>query len=143
MSVVSGEPHLWCYDKDGRFHVEVDVFAARAHPNVWTDTGWDKPPRTYPSLAIRELRTAAPPLEAPAPASGRRKKGRPPRRETLIRGYRLAPETVEQIDALCEAYRLRPSAVLSRLVAEAYRRDVVESGLIALLVEDDVIAPVP
>ncbi len=134
-SILNHDPHIWSYDRAGRFRVEPEVLAARADPRVWTDAGYDTPPRTYPALAARVLHPPAPdPVE------------RPPRKVTKLGGiartYLLPREAPEQIDCLCEVYRLSASATIARLVAEAYRRDVVESGALAVLADDlGIIAP--
>lgn len=138
-AAAGGDPSIWYYDRAGSFRVEPDVLAARAEPGIWTEAGKDKPPSGYPAMAARALR---PP---PAPSGTRAQRKRNTGRKVLpgVRVVLTLPiEAPEQIDCLCEAYRLRPGEVVARLVAEAYRRDVVESGLLEALLDDDtVIAP--
>lgn len=143
-AILNHDPHLWAYDRTGHFPVEPEVLAARAAPNVWTESGWDLPPRSYPGLAIRVLEPAPAPAsvveDVPEAPARRRRRARP----AITRQYRLPQEAPEQIDCLCEVYRLSASAVVARLIAEAYRRDVVESGALAILAKDEgIIAPLP
>lgn len=139
-AAVGGDPSVWYYDKAGSFRVEPDVLAARCEPSIWTEAGKDKPPRGYPALAARAL-SGPPPAPSEEGAKRRKRTGR-----KVLAGARvvltLPIEAPEQLDCLCEAYRLRPGEVVARLVAEAYRRDVVESGLLEALLDDEtVIAP--
>jgi hypothetical protein len=140
-SIVAHEPRLWSYDKPGLLKVEPEILAERAAPNVWTSEGWDAPPRTYPALAVRVLN---PPEDRPRreePASPSAPAPRPKRKYrtlgTIRRQYRLPPDTPEQLECLAEVYRLDVSKVVARIVAEAYRRDVVESGMLAILAAGD------
>lgn len=148
----SGDPAIWSYDQDCRLVVPADVFATRAGPNIWTPTGkWDSPPLTYPSRAVRELADEPPPQspdpepgEPSAPAVRHRRRSRAAARPGVRKHYLLPVETPEKLDYLCEAYRMDPSQVVARLIDEAYRRDVVESGLLAVLGDDfGIIAPKP
>lgn len=150
--VVTGDPSVWSYDRAGRLEVDAVTLAQRADPQVWTEAGWDTPPRAYPALAVRVLNPApaqelAP--EAPSePARPRRSRHRGRKRGTrtgvVLSQVRVPIELPEQLDCLCEAYRMAPGQVITRLVQEAYRRDVVESGLLAILgARDDIIAPTP
>ena len=148
----SGDPAIWSYDQDGKLAVPADVFAARAGPNIWTPTGkWDNPPITYPSRAVRELADEPPPQSTDpepeaekAPAVRHRRRSRAALRPGVRKSYLLPVEAPEKLDYLCEAYRMDPSQVIARLIDEAYRRDVVESGLLAMLGDDfGIIAPKP
>lgn len=147
LRATGGDPSVWSYDERGMQPVEPEVFASRAGINVWTSTGkWDGEPTTYPCLAVRELREPDSPQsnEPVRPQRRRSYRHHANRRGVVTKTYAFPPETPEKLDLLCEAYRMRPGQVLSRLVDEAYRRDVVESGLLAVLGDDvGIIAPVP
>lgn len=150
--VVSGDPSIWTYDRGGLLPVGAETLALRAGARVWTETGYDSPPRAYPALAVRTLEPPpapqkdAPSEEAPPPSRrGRRPRKRWSRREDAATlSVRVPREVPEQLDYLCEAYRMSTGQVITRLVQAAYQRDVVESGLIAVLAgADDIIAPLP
>lgn len=153
--VTSGDPSIWSYDRNGVLPVSEGDLGERADTDVWTESGWNVPPRGYPALAVRVLRrrTIAPATEATRPPvvpARKSRRGRPgwrkiPDRQgnVALNTLRVAPEVPEQIDCLCEAYRMGPGQVITRLVQDAYRRDVVESGLIAILSGADIAAPVP
>ena len=157
--VTSGDPSVWSYDRRGALPVDPDVLVSRAATRVWTEAGWDVPPRGYPALAVRVLRQPEPErveeassgaTDTPPVAKEKRRRGRSGWRKipnaqgnVALNTLRVAPEVPEQIDCLCEAYRMNPGQVITRLVQDAYRRDVVESGLIAILSGADIEAPVP
>lgn len=143
----SGDHAVWSHDRLGAVKVGPEDFNARAGTNVWTPAGWDKEPATYPCYAVRIFEDPAP----HSPESGqvstpkitvKKRPGGRVRRAYIRRSYRLTPEMPEKLDFLCEAYRMEPGQVLDRLVDEAYRRDVVDSGLLAVLGDDlGIIAP--
>lgn len=147
-AILNHDPHLWSYDRTGHFPVEPEALASRAAPNVWTETGWDSPPRAYPGLAIRILNPPVAAEEVAAPQEEAPRRGPRAKRKHLRKGVALQltvpVECPEQLDCLCEVYRLTKSATVARLIADAYRRDVVESGMLAVLAEDaGIIAPRP
>jgi hypothetical protein len=141
----------WSYDQNGALPVEREVFAALAQPKVYTVAGWDTPPPTYPARAARYLddppEPEPEPYEREADEERTRKRGRrPPKRpdRNITRSFRLPMEAPEKIDFLCEVYRMSAGQVVARLIDEAYRRDVVESGALEVLADDlGIIAPRP
>lgn len=145
----SGDPSIWFHDQALRLRVDPKQFGERAGPNIWTPSGdWDGEPKLFPCLAVREWADAPAPQsdrdeDPPNPRAGAlRPRGR--KRAFVTKQYRLPPEAPEKIALLCEVYRLAPGAVIDRLVDEAYRRDVVDAGMLAVLAGDDgILAPIP
>lgn len=147
--VKAGDAACWSYDARGLRRVSPEDVAERARPDIWYDGGWGREPASFatPFYVIRYLED--PPQSTANTGTNsrsgpRRKRGHRIRRQTTRRTYTVTLEFAEKLDLLCEAYRLAPGMVIDRLVDEAYRRDIVSSGLLSLLrAEDDVIAPLP